>query len=73
MIATNDKQHLLTTKQMAQFCAAGFLRFDELVPDDINKAVMTQLDDHIADGKPAVSYRGAGRPWDEVITDEPGL
>src|SRR5690554_2828087 len=35
---TVDKQYLLTTKQMAEFVARGFLRFDELVPDEINQA-----------------------------------
>ena len=33
-----DKQYLLNTKQMAQFVADGCLRFDELVPDEINRA-----------------------------------
>lgn len=38
------KQHLLTNHQMAQFVARGFLRFDELVPDELNKAVMAEID-----------------------------
>ena len=32
----DDKQYLLSSKQMAEFVARGFLRFDELVPEDIN-------------------------------------
>ena len=32
-----DKAHLLNSKQMAEFVARGFLRFDELVPNEINK------------------------------------
>lgn len=39
-----DKQDLLTTEQMALFVAKGFLRFDELVPDEINAAVMAEID-----------------------------
>ena len=29
-----DKQYLLNSKQMANFVADGYLRFDELVPTD---------------------------------------
>jgi hypothetical protein len=39
-----DKQYLLTSRQMAEFVARGFLRFDQLVPDDINQAVMDAID-----------------------------
>jgi hypothetical protein len=39
-----DKQYLLTTEQMATFAARGFLRFDELIPNDINRAVMGEID-----------------------------
>jgi len=36
------KQHLLTTNQMASFAARGFLRFDTLIPQKINRAVMAE-------------------------------
>lgn len=39
-----DKQYLLNSKQMASFVARGFLRFDELVPQSINNAVMAEID-----------------------------
>lgn len=39
-----DKQYLLSSQQMAQFVAKGFLRFDALVPDDINQAAMAEFD-----------------------------
>ena len=39
-----DRQHLLNSHQMAEFVARGFLRFDELVPQDINQAVMDEID-----------------------------
>ena len=40
----SDKQHLLNSHQMAEFVARGFLRFDEIVPDDINQAVMAEFE-----------------------------
>jgi hypothetical protein len=39
-----DKQYLLTTRQMASFVARGFLRFDELIPDEVNQRVMADID-----------------------------
>ncbi len=35
---------LLSTVQMANFAADGLLRFDELVPEEINREVMRELD-----------------------------
>ncbi len=48
-----DKTHLLTNQQMATFVARGFLRFDELVSDDINQAVMAEIDAGSIQGAPA--------------------
>ena len=39
-----EKQYLLTTNQMASFAARGFLRFDKLIPSEINEAVMAEID-----------------------------
>ena len=39
-----DKQYLLNSKQMASFVARGFLRFDELVPTELNEAAMAEID-----------------------------
>ena len=39
-----DRQHLLTSKQVAAFVADGYLRFDALVPDGLNQAAMRELD-----------------------------
>lgn len=33
-----EKQHLLTAKQMAEFAVNGFLRLDEVVPQELNEA-----------------------------------
>jgi len=48
-----DKQYLLNSRQMAEFVARGFLRFDELIPDDINQAVMQDIDQNAIRGAPA--------------------
>jgi hypothetical protein len=48
-----DKQYLLNSKQMAEFVARGYLRFDELVPDAINQAVMRGIDRQEIKGHPA--------------------
>ena len=48
-----DKKHLLTSEQMALFVAKGFLRFDQIVPDDINAAVMADIDAGGIDAAPA--------------------
>ncbi len=45
-----EKQYLLSSKQMAEFVARGFLRFDELVPDEINRGVMRGIDQQIIKG-----------------------
>jgi len=50
---TVNKSDLLTTNQVAQFVARGFLRFDELIPDDINKAVMAEFDAGTTKSAPA--------------------
>ncbi len=44
MSTTVDKKYLLDSKQMASFVARGFLRFDEMVPNAINEAVMAEID-----------------------------
>ncbi len=47
-----DREHLLTSQQMATFVAAGYLRFDALVPDEINRAAMREMETGIR-GAPA--------------------
>ena len=34
---------MLTTEQMAQFVARGYLRFDAVVPPDVNEQAMVEL------------------------------
>ena len=57
-----DKQHLLNSKQMAKFVADGFLRFDELVPEELNRAACAEME--------AGGIRGkAGEPFDGMWQD----
>ena len=37
------REHLLTSVQMANFVADGFLRFDELVPAHLNAAALAEM------------------------------
>jgi hypothetical protein len=60
MTQTIDKQHLLNSTQMAEFVARGFLRFDELVPDEINQAAMRDIDNK------AIVGAAAGTPLSEM-------
>ena len=39
-----DKKYLLTTEQMANFVADGYLRFDKLIPDELNKAAHEEME-----------------------------
>ena len=48
-----DRQFLLNSQQMAEFVARGFLRFDELVPDEINEKVMRDIDNQAIKGAAA--------------------
>ncbi len=48
-----DKKYLLNSEQMALFVAKGFLRFDEVVPSEINAAVMAEIDAGGIDAAPA--------------------
>ncbi len=59
----SDKQHLLDSRQMAEFVARGFLRFDGIVPDEINRAVMDAFE---AGG---ISSYPAGTPFSECYPE----
>ena len=48
-----DKKHLLTSKQMARFVTDGYLRFDEIVPPEVNQAVLAEYEDKT---RPVLGY-----------------
>lgn len=50
-----SSEHLLTTSQMARFVARGFLRFDELVPTEINEAATREMAAGITSPLPGTS------------------
>ena len=58
-----DKQYLLNSKQMASFVARGFLRFDELVPQSVNDAVMAEID------KGSIAAAPAGTPLSQCYPE----
>lgn len=53
-----SRKHLLTSEQMANFVADGFLRFDELIPDEINREAMREIDAKAIPGH----YERSGQP-----------
>jgi hypothetical protein len=52
-MTTVAREYLLNSRQMAQFVAQGYLRYDGLVPDRINEAVMAEIDQGGIQGAPA--------------------
>ena len=42
-----DKKYLLNTEQMANFVADGYLRFDDLIPQELNEAAHTEMEEGI--------------------------
>jgi hypothetical protein len=64
-----DKEQRLTSVQMANFVADGLLRFDGLIPDEINRAAMREIDD----GAIPRHYERQGQPLDALWPDSPGF
>src|ERR1700682_11503 len=64
-----EKQHLLTSVQMANFVADGLLRFDELVTEEINREVMRELDERLIN----LSYEHQGQPFTNLWRESKGI
>jgi Phytanoyl-CoA dioxygenase (PhyH) len=64
-----DKQHLLTSLQMANFVADGLLRFDDLVPDEINREAMRELEERLI----SFGYERQGQPLAELWPESKGF
>jgi hypothetical protein len=58
-----DKKFLLTSNQVAEFVARGVLRFDEIVPDEINKAIVAEMD------AGTITSHPAGTPFSKCYPD----
>jgi hypothetical protein len=68
----------LSSRQVAEFVTRGILRFDAIVPEDLNRASMVEMRairaKFLADPARAMRDRiPAGRPLDECFTESPGL
>lgn len=69
---------LLSSRQVAEFVSRGILRFDALVPDEVNRLSMEEMhgihEAFAGDRRKAMRERiPAGKPLDECFTDSPGL
>ncbi|HZT44489.1 MAG TPA: phytanoyl-CoA dioxygenase family protein [Chthonomonadaceae bacterium] len=64
-----DRKHLLTSVQMADFVADGLLRFDALIPEEINREVMRELDERRIN----FGYEPQGQPLDELWRESRGI
>ena len=56
------REHLLTSLQMANFVADGFLRFDELVPAHLNAAAVAEMESDVIEPM----KRGPGATLDKA-------
>ncbi|HEY2175801.1 MAG TPA: phytanoyl-CoA dioxygenase family protein [Mycobacteriales bacterium] len=61
-----DRKALLSSTEMARFVSAGFLRFDGLVPDAVNKAAIAELEAGF-DRVPAGTPLPRAYPADSVV------
>jgi hypothetical protein len=64
-----NSEHLLTSVQMADFVADGLLRFDDLVPDTINREAMRETDEQ----RIRLGYEQQGQPLENLWRDSPGF
>ena len=53
------KKHLLSSKQMAQFVASGFLKFDEMIPKELCEACLVEM-------KENRGYLDVGTPFEKT-------
>jgi len=63
------KEHLLSSVQMANFAADGLLVFHDLVPDAINREVMSELDEKRIN----FGYEPQGQPLENLWRDSKGI
>ena len=52
-------EHLISSKEMAQFVAAGYLKFEEMVPKDLSDACLEDMKNHRG-------YLEVGTPFEET-------
>ena len=52
-------EHLISSKEMAQFVASGYLKFEEMVPKDLSDACLEDMKNHRG-------YLEVGTPFEET-------
>ena len=52
-------EHLISSKEMAQFVSAGYLKFEEMVPKDLSDACLEDMKNHRG-------YLEVGTPFEET-------
>jgi hypothetical protein len=62
-------EHLLTSVQMANFVADGLLRWDELIPEEINREAMREIDEKLI----SHAYSMQGKPLEECWPESNGF
>ena len=63
------KENLLTSVQMANFAADGMLRFDGIVPDEINREAMREIDENSV----SKGYERQGQPLSDLWAESKGF
>ena len=54
-------EHLISSKEMAQFVASGYLRFDDVVPNDLCEGCLEEIrEKHFG-------YLNVGAPFEDTI------
>ena len=56
---TKLSEHLISSKEMAQFVASGYLKFEEMVPKDVSQACLEDMKNHRG-------YLDVGTPFEET-------
>ncbi len=68
-----DRSQLLTTREMARFVARGFLRFDEVVPSELNERFIASYADDPERGAQGLPAIAAGTRADAAWPDQSPL
>lgn len=66
---TDTTEYLLSNEQMANFVADGFLRFDGLIPDELNREAMHEIDEKLIPSH----YETSGQPLSNLWGNSKGF
>ena len=61
--ATHDCAPTLTSPQVIEFCRTGFLRFDAVVPQDVNRRTCERMDELVASNARGHANYLFAEPW----------